>query len=776
MAWWPANLLTVITFFTFVLASNNIMDPGTGTTDEPFWMERIKHQGVSPYNPNAPAYKVFRNVKDYGAVGDGVHDDTAAINYAISDQGRCGGGVCRSSTVSPAVVYFPKGTYLVSAPIVAYYYTQLIGDAKTPPTLLASPKFDGIAVVDADPYIWGGGGAQFYDNTNNFFRSVRNFIIDVRQVPPEKPQGTGIHWQVAQSTSLINIVFEMSTAANTSHQGIFMENGSGGYMGDLVFNGGKYGIFGGNQQFTVRNITVNDAQVGVHSAWNWGWTYQRVKFNNCSVGFDIVTGGLTSATQTTGAQAIIDAVVKDTPIFIQTSQPSNGSLAGSLVINNARLINVPVAVGVVNGTVVLAGGTMTIASWAQGNVYLGSNPNGQFVQGDIPAPIKAQSLLDNSGRIVGRAHPQYADRDVTEFVSVRDHGATGDGVTDDTDALKAIFKEFSGSKIIYFDAGTYIVTSTVTIPAGTQMVGEAWSVLSGRGPAFQDQDNPQVVFKVGEEGSQGILEITDIVFSIVGPAAGAIILEWNVREPDDVQAGAGMWDSHIRLGGSAGTNLNSSNCATNATGSYDPCFAAFLSLHLTPFATGYFEGTWIWLADHDLDIPGQKQISIYAGRGVLSESLGPVWMIGAASEHHVLYQYRLVNAANHYMGLIQTESPYFQPKPSPPAPFSIEPTFNDPSFYRRNPSSWALSITNSDKIFIFGAGLYSFFINYAQDCDGTRDCQAQIANVDWLSDVNIYSLSTVSAMYQLSIDQVGIINQADNINGFASTVTSWSRW
>jgi glucan 1,3-beta-glucosidase len=67
------------------------------------------------------------------------------------------------------------------------------------------------------------------------------------------------------------------------------------------------------------------------------------------------------------------------------------------------------------------------------------------------------------------------------------------------------------------DAGYYIVTSTVTIPAGTRLVGEAWSVLAGKGPAFQDQDNPQVVFKVGEEGSQGITEITDIVFSTVGP-------------------------------------------------------------------------------------------------------------------------------------------------------------------------------------------------------------------------------------------------------------------
>jgi hypothetical protein len=62
-------------------------------------------------------------------------------------------------------------------------------------------------------------------------------------------------------------------------------------MGDLIFNGGKYvsgigqvlpifllkishfiryGVWIGNQQFTVRNITVNNAQTAIYSQWNWG--------------------------------------------------------------------------------------------------------------------------------------------------------------------------------------------------------------------------------------------------------------------------------------------------------------------------------------------------------------------------------------------------------------------------------------------------------------------------------------------------------------------------
>ena len=151
-------------------------------------------------------------------------DDTAAINSAISASVnggvRCGQG-CASTTTTPAVIYFPAGTYLISSSIMDYYYTQLIGDATNPPTLKATEGFSGFGLIDGDHYYtpnlnWG--------STNVFYRQVRNFIFDLTSIAPGSA-ATGIHWPTAQATSLQNIVFQMSAAPGTQHVGLFCESG-----------------------------------------------------------------------------------------------------------------------------------------------------------------------------------------------------------------------------------------------------------------------------------------------------------------------------------------------------------------------------------------------------------------------------------------------------------------------------------------------------------------------------------------------------------------------
>ena len=854
--------------------------------------------------------------------GDGVTDDTDAINKAMSSGNRCGEG-CDSSTVTPALVYFPKGTYMVSKPIIQYYYTQMIGDARNLPVIKGSADFAGMALIDADPYT--DKGKSWYTNQNNFFRSIRNFVVDLTDMP--KGSGAGIHWQVGQATSLQNIRFEMVKGGGDANkqQGIFMDNGSGGFMADLTFNGGNYGMFLGNQQFTTRNLTFNDCNTAVFVNWNWAWTFKSLQINNCQTGLNMSTS---PSNQTVGSVLILDSKLTNTPTgvvtaFTEDSIPVGG---GVLVLDNVDFSGSDVAVAGVDGSALLQGGDV-VASYVQGNAYtpgsghqkraeepevvtetvvetveycptagaertapasdtiptmsdmplpsvsdivfpsiagslsmpgldssqpeptssvqepasseptpvatsatqqtgttqipvsvqttsaptstvsnvhggpghsFGHGHGGGFsyshghghghghcssktvtktrVQTVMPSAAKPSALLDNNGKVFERSKPLYENYAASSFISVRSAGAKGDGETDDTQAIQKVLDGAKEDHIVFFDHGSYVVTDTITVPKNVRMVGEVWPVLMAHGQKFSDEKNPVPMLQVGQEGETGSVEISDITLQTKGAAPGAILMQWNLAEEE--QGSAAMWDTHFRIGGSAGTGLQSDTCAKTpkkTTEANPECIGAFLLFHLTEKASAYLENAWFWTADHELDIPDHNQINIYTGRGVLIESNGPAWLFGTASEHNQLYNYQVSDSSNVFLGLIQTETPYYQSNPDALSPFTPQvDAWNDPDFSNCETAScrkaWGLRVLNSSDTFVYGAGLYSFFENYAQTCLDEESCQENMVEVD-CSDVKIYGLSTKASVNMItSSSGASLVPEDENTSNFCSTI------
>ena len=130
---------------------------------------------------------------------------------------------CESSTTTPAVIYFPAGTYIISTSIINYYYTQLVGNPNAMPVLKATPGFQGLGLIDGNQY--QPSGAQGWTSTNVFFRQLRNFVLDMTAIPASTA-ATGIHWATSQATSIQNVVIRMNQASNSQQQGIFIENGT----------------------------------------------------------------------------------------------------------------------------------------------------------------------------------------------------------------------------------------------------------------------------------------------------------------------------------------------------------------------------------------------------------------------------------------------------------------------------------------------------------------------------------------------------------------------
>lgn len=525
-----------------------------------------------------------------------------------------------------------------------------------------------------------------------------------------------------------------------------------------------------------------------------------------STGINLLGGD--GVTRGTGSITIVDAVFDGVEIGILVAPLIAGEAEGTtgITLSNVAFQSVTNGIQDSSGAVILDTTSTSTFTVSYGNIYdAQTDYKLAFSEGytqavprsaNLVTPGSAGSLPQDS--YYGFSMPQYDNLVAGDSLVQAKWLAKGDGSTDDTQAMQALLDAMASlgtEYVLYLDAGAYVLSSTATVQPGTIVVGEVWPLVVAQAQtdnSFMDYLSPTPMFQVGAAGDVGTVQIQQLLFTTNGPTGGLVAVEWNMHA--DAQGSAAMWDSHVRIGGALDSNMQVAQCPTSVTedNGAENCIGASLMVHITQDASAYLENCWFWTADHDIDDAANTQINVFVARGMLIESQYATWLYGTAVEHAVLYQYQFQEASEIVAGMIQTESPYFQPAVAMPAPFTNTGTvgqfWGDPvtgdclADGSGCDSSWALRIRRSSDITIYGAGLYSWYQDYDEACVGTQSCQSSLVQIEYsFEDVVLFNLVTIGAVNMLH-DADYVANQTvpalDNTNGAAypywSLVASYS--
>jgi sugar lactone lactonase YvrE len=585
------------------------------------------------------AKAVYLTKENFAVRGDGVADDSAAIQAAIDKV---------QETTREGIIFIPEGRYRVTRTIYVWPGIRLIGYGATRPVFVLADNTSGFQQGIGCMFFFAGfrlnasgGGMTFQGrtfrppppppgtvptvkampdaNSGTFYSAMSNIDFEIGA---GNPAAVGIRFHTAQHAFLTHMDFHIGSGLAAIHE-------AGNEAEDLHFYGGRYGILmrkpSAAWQFTLLDSTFDGQREAAIRENEAGLTLVHNDFRNVpsaivvdanysdqlwvkDARFENISGPaiVISNEQSRMTEINLENVVcKKVPVFARFRE-SGRQLAGAGETYEVKILS--------HGLTLPALGAAGEIKTKYDAVALQTMPPA------TPPAIRGLPPMDS-------------------WVNLRTLGVKGDGVTDDTAAIQ---KAIAENRTLYIPSGFYVVRDTIRLRPDTVLIGfhpnETQFDILDSTPVFQGPGSPRPLLEAPRGGDNIVVGIGLNTGGINSRAVGAMWMAGENSLMDDVRF----------LGGHGTTGPNGKPApayAPNLASDPDPhrrWDSQYPSLWITHGGGGTFTNIWT--------------PSTFAQSGLyISDTTTPGRVYELSAEHHVRAEVKLDQVANWDLYSLQTE-------------------------------------------------------------------------------------------------------------------------
>jgi hypothetical protein len=528
------------------------------------------------------------------------------------------------------IVMLPQGKYSISETIYIPRAIRLFGFGEKRPKIVLKRNTNGFDKgvsgyrEDMKYMFWFTGNIPQIDgeiedaNPGTFYSAMSNIDFEIQD---GNTSAVVIRAHFAQNCFVSHCHFEIGNGKAGIHA-------VGNEMENLSFVGGDWGIYTGKCSPGWPFVMVDSCFSGQRKACmccnQSGITLSRVLFEKSPVAIESLDGFWDK-------QILKDCMLNDIEIGFNIAEENN-------VCTQYNMRNV-----MCQNTTVFArlkeSGTLIKSEFES---YLVENFTHGYVSTFGVDNMEKKTIFDaynlkDTIFMYEKDIPVLPNQD--EWISVKGYGAVGDGIVDDTKALK---KAISDNRVVYLPQGKYLISDTIELKKDTVLLGfnpiSTQIILNDNAPLFAGVGAPKAMLETPVNGTN---IVNGIGIDTAARNPRAVACKWQSGEKsymNDIKFVGG----HGRI--AKGVEFLPSYNETRTADYYSdrPWDVQYWSLWITNGGGGVFKSIW--------------SASPYAEAGIyISDTNTKGTMYQVSVEHHVRHEVLLKKVSNWSFYAMQTE-------------------------------------------------------------------------------------------------------------------------